>query len=543
MAVRRPLVLVSGLKRELPVGDTLAWSTLSSTPTTLAGYGITDAEPAIAAGTTAQYRRGDKTWQDFGGAARGTVLTSYAVGANAALADTDTVLGAFGKVQAQLNNKSALGHTHAFADLTAKPTTLAGYGITDAIPLSGSTAITGALGTQGEVQSYSANSFRHVQGNYGTFWRNDGTNLYLLMTNSGDQYGSFNTLRPLTVNLASGAVTMSQGATISELTVLSRLDINNADGRKTHFNWNGASENYIRGRTEISSNVGIGMLGLPSAADSGLAINKGSLGDQTLHVSFHQGDGIRLWQQGVEADRAFQLWSYIDTGAYQGNPLKINRDAQTLLGASTGWTIAGSPVLTAASTTYNRLAGAASMDASDFNNMNQNGWWMYAGAANAPFGSTDWFMVDVRKHNDAWIQQTAYKFTGNAGGTRYYRHMNSGTWGAWTINQTFNSVYVGSWGANSAYDGVMATDTGTYLLMAGAATDTFVGARAGKSVRIRPDNNSVNAEFFVSGTGAYAAHSLHHISADGAAWIRVPRTFVQSADPGAQSADNDLWLW
>ena len=35
-------------------------------------------------------------------------------------------------VKAALDGKSDAGHVHAFADLTAKPTTLAGYGITDA---------------------------------------------------------------------------------------------------------------------------------------------------------------------------------------------------------------------------------------------------------------------------------------------------------------------------------------------------------------------------------------------------------------------------
>lgn len=43
----------------------LAWSKISSTPTTRAGYGITDAEPTITAGTSSQYYRGDKTWQTF----------------------------------------------------------------------------------------------------------------------------------------------------------------------------------------------------------------------------------------------------------------------------------------------------------------------------------------------------------------------------------------------------------------------------------------------------------------------------------------------
>jgi hypothetical protein len=64
-------------------------------------------EPAITLGTTAQYFRGDKTFQDFATAVRASVLTGYTVGANTALADTDSVLGAFGKVQGQLNAKEA----------------------------------------------------------------------------------------------------------------------------------------------------------------------------------------------------------------------------------------------------------------------------------------------------------------------------------------------------------------------------------------------------------------------------------------------------
>jgi len=43
----------------------LAWSKISTTPTTLSGYGITDAEPTITAGTTAQYLRGDKSLATF----------------------------------------------------------------------------------------------------------------------------------------------------------------------------------------------------------------------------------------------------------------------------------------------------------------------------------------------------------------------------------------------------------------------------------------------------------------------------------------------
>lgn len=55
-----------------------SWSSITSKPTTLSGYGITDAvssstyssglatkEPTITTGTTAQYYRGDKTWVNF----------------------------------------------------------------------------------------------------------------------------------------------------------------------------------------------------------------------------------------------------------------------------------------------------------------------------------------------------------------------------------------------------------------------------------------------------------------------------------------------
>ena len=33
------------------------------------------------------------------------------------------------------------------------------------------------------------------------------------------------------------------------------------------------------------------------------------------------------------------------------------------------------------------------------------------------------------------------------------------------------------------------------------------------------------------------------LTANAAAWVRIPRNFVQSGDPGAQAADGDLWSW
>lgn len=62
------------------------------------------AEPSFAAGTTSQYRRGDKTWQDFATDVRAAVLTGLSTATSAVIAATDSVLAALGKLQAQITD-------------------------------------------------------------------------------------------------------------------------------------------------------------------------------------------------------------------------------------------------------------------------------------------------------------------------------------------------------------------------------------------------------------------------------------------------------
>lgn len=59
----------------------------------------------------------------------------------------------------------------------------------------------------GEIVNTSANSYRIAYNGMGTFWRNDGNNFYLMLTNKNDPYGSYNSLRPLSVSLTSGNIT------------------------------------------------------------------------------------------------------------------------------------------------------------------------------------------------------------------------------------------------------------------------------------------------------------------------------------------------
>ncbi|HDZ8321198.1 TPA: phage tail protein [Enterobacter kobei] len=76
--------------------------------------------------------------------------------------------------------------------------------------VNGVSSFAGGVTSSGEFVSRSANGFRIAYGSYGAFWRNDGGSLYLLVTNSGDSLGTFNSLRPFTVSLATGDVTMNK---------------------------------------------------------------------------------------------------------------------------------------------------------------------------------------------------------------------------------------------------------------------------------------------------------------------------------------------
>ncbi|MBL5826079.1 phage tail protein [Serratia fonticola] len=75
--------------------------------------------------------------------------------------------------------------------------------------------LTGTLKTSAEIQSTTSDNYRLVGGDYGTFWRNDGNSLYLLMTNAKAPYGSYNGLRPFSVNVKNGDVVLGHNAIVS----------------------------------------------------------------------------------------------------------------------------------------------------------------------------------------------------------------------------------------------------------------------------------------------------------------------------------------
>ncbi|HAL7336854.1 TPA: phage tail protein [Escherichia coli] len=71
------------------------------------------------------------------------------------------------------------------------------------------------LRSRGVITSLSANGLRIAYGNYGFFIRNDGGSTYLMLTASGDKFGTWNGLRPLTINNANGGVSMGHGLSVT----------------------------------------------------------------------------------------------------------------------------------------------------------------------------------------------------------------------------------------------------------------------------------------------------------------------------------------
>lgn len=87
-------------------------------------------ENTINATTSADYYRGDKTFANFLNDVLAVVLTGYTVGANAAIAATDTILEAFGKIQGQINQINSIllaqilgDQFEEFSDLSTATTT------------------------------------------------------------------------------------------------------------------------------------------------------------------------------------------------------------------------------------------------------------------------------------------------------------------------------------------------------------------------------------------------------------------------------------
>ena len=141
---------------------TTTFANITSTPTTLAGYGITDAASLAAPAFTGAVDFTGTTSVDFTGATvNGLTVT-----------ETDPIVGAItglvkadgaGNISAAVAGTDYSTFDGAFSSLTGKPTTLAGYGITDAASTSATTTFTADVKfDQGVTESFA--TYNNVSG-------------------------------------------------------------------------------------------------------------------------------------------------------------------------------------------------------------------------------------------------------------------------------------------------------------------------------------------------------------------------------------------
>ncbi len=131
-----------------------AFSSLSGTPTTISGYGITDAQAALVSGTNIKTVNGESLLGSgnitISGGSGGAAFTNIGVGADDSTirsiseGESFLILGGTGVTTASdaEGNITITGFDGAFSSLSGTPTTLAGYGITDA--LTAGDALTGS---------------------------------------------------------------------------------------------------------------------------------------------------------------------------------------------------------------------------------------------------------------------------------------------------------------------------------------------------------------------------------------------------------------
>lgn len=163
--------------------------------------------------------------------------------------------------------------------------------------------------------SVTPGQIRMVGGNYGAFFRNDGANLYLMLTASGDQYGTWNTLRPLTVSVTTGLVTAGNGLSFGSVTGASNTDLSKhiaLYGTSYGFSITGSRLNYVApnfARHYFMVN-GIDAMSVEGANQSGTLTVAGGIWSAGPNSVVHIIDrtSSRQWGWYATSD-IFRLWN------------------------------------------------------------------------------------------------------------------------------------------------------------------------------------------------------------------------------------------
>jgi hypothetical protein len=232
---------------------------------------------------------------------------------------------------------------------------------------------------------------------YGSFWYTDGSNVYLLLTNNNDAWGSFNGLRPFVVNLANGLVTLQQGLIVTG----GSINLQNGSSGNTFITYNGS--NYVQmfddGNGHIECNTPLWLNGNTT---------------QQVHTGGELYVASNLWIGGL-------YWQNNGGWMYSGNNVQVNGTLQangTLIVGGISIYNDGSPKLYS---NYSYRSPNLYADGSIF----VNGLQFY--------NNGNWWWTGSPIHSDSTVQGGAFQVPGGA----YWQ-------GSGTSMYCSSAVYTGS---------------------------------------------------------------------------------------------------
>ncbi|EIM6182474.1 TPA: prophage tail fiber N-terminal domain-containing protein [Escherichia coli] len=147
-----------------------------------------------------------------------------------------------------------------------------------------------------EIVARGGNQIRMIGGEYGALWRNDGAKTHLLLTNQGDVYGGWNTLRPFSIDNATGELVIGtklsaslngNALTATKLQTPRRVSGVEFDGSRDITLTAAHVAAFARRATDTYADADGGV---PWNAESG-AYNVTRSGDSYILVNFYTGVG------------------------------------------------------------------------------------------------------------------------------------------------------------------------------------------------------------------------------------------------------------
>ena len=515
-------------------GTATPWDSANFTPLTypndatlyLDGSGNWTAPPKVTfpGGTTA-FLRADGTWAVPAGTGGG--------GGTAAWGDISGTLSAQTDLQAALNLKADAANT---------------------VTLTTAQTISGQKTFSTTIRASAADILRSTSGRVGLIFRDDGTSFYWLQTALDDPLGPWNTNRALVWNYNANSIGLIGGE-------------------------------YLFEPAAATFNNPLNVVGNVVLSGGGFLRNAGPLG---VRLDF---GSSALWTLGIQTNRVYfripsgGAWNFFTNGTH--TDATDDPGAGGTLVAQIGNT--GNMVIR--DLFARRADGGGAIFFGDQTTGSKyifydaaNNAWHVDGGASFDFNSANVWANTFIARNPGVPATGAYYFGDQSGGDRNLawdgtRFAFSGTafvaGGAFRSLQNFASatqnvvlaavegaagtVFLRPNGFNSAV-GELRLDTVGNVSAAGSIfwggslisnTQNMIFQTTGAGgMFFRPNNGSDalqmiydNGGNLAVGAAVYTRHYFQQHENSAANWIRIPRTYVQAADPGAAAGEGDLWIW